>query len=309
MRRRRHGRPVHGILPLDKPVGISSNAALQQVKLLFKAAKAGHTGNLDPLATGVLPICCGEATKFAQFLLNADKGYHSTLRFGIETDSGDSDGREVGRVDAATLSADAVERALVPLRGEIQQVPSMFSALKRGGQPLYKLARRGIHLELEARPVTIHELRLLDFRAGEVAEADLQIHCSKGTYVRMLAVELGRQLGVGAHVSALCRYQAGAFCAEDTVNVERLRELSEAGRFADMDALLHPVDEAVQHLPMVCLRGAERHYLRRGQAVRATGTGVPGCGLVRLHLDDGEFLGVGEVLEDGRLTPRRLVAA
>ncbi len=307
MRRRRRGRPVHGIIPLNKPAGRSSNAVLQEVKSLLQAAKAGHTGSLDPLATGVLPICCGEATKFAQFLLNADKGYYSTLRFGIETDSGDSDGCEISRASAATISAVAVERALAPLRGEIQQVPSMFSALKRDGQPLYKLARRGIKVALEARPVTVHELRLLDFRAGEVAEAELKIHCSKGTYVRMLAVELGRELGCGAHVTALHRYQAGGFDDADTVSMEQLRELSEAGCMADMDALLRPVGDAVGHLPEVCLQAVDGHYLCRGQAVRADG--AASSGLVRLRLADGQFLGVGEVLADGKLAPRRLVAA
>ncbi len=307
MRQRRDARPVNGILLLDKPVGISSNAALQRVKFLFKAAKAGHTGNLDPLASGVLPICFGEATKFAQFLLNADKEYYGMVRLGIETDSGDSDGRELSRLSAAAISAPAVEQALQPLRGAIEQVPPMFSAIKRGGQPLYKLARRGITVELEARPVTIHVLQLLDFRPGEVAEADLRIHCSKGTYVRMLAVAIGRQLGCGGHIAALRRHRVGAFADADMISMECLTELSEAGRLAEMDALLHPVDEAVDHLPELCLRVVDRHYLRSGQLVRATG--APSSGLVRLRLEDGAFLGVGEVLDDGRLRSRRLVTA
>ena len=217
-RRRQRGRPVSGVFILNKPSGMSSNDALQRVKYLMFADKAGHTGSLDPLATGVLPICLGEATKFSHFLLDSDKGYRSTFRFGIQTETGDSDGGVVAQQSAAKLNKKAVEKAIAPFRGDIMQVPSMYSALKHNGEPLYKLARQGITVEREARPCTIFQYDLLDFRAGEVAEADVFVHCTKGTYIRTLAEDLGKALGVGAHVSMLHRTQAGPFFEEDATS-------------------------------------------------------------------------------------------
>ena len=208
-RRRNRGRPVNGIFLLNKPKGLSSNQALQRVKNLFAANKAGHTGSLDPLATGVLPICLGEATKFSQFLLDSDKHYRSTFTLGVSTDTGDCDGDVREEKDASTITQGQVLSAIEAFKGDIQQVPSMYSALKYNGQPLYKLARQGIVVEREARDITVFKYDVLDFRSGEKAELDVEVHVSKGTYVRSLAEDLGAVLGCGAHVSSLHRHVAG----------------------------------------------------------------------------------------------------
>lgn len=226
-RRRRKGRNISGILLLDKPMGITSNAALQQVKRLFNACKAGHTGSLDPLATGVLPLCFGEATKFSQFLLDADKHYRARVRLGVTTDSGDADGKVLETKPVPEITDEALEQALDNYRGEITQVPSMFSALKVDGQPLYKLARQGVEVEREARPVTIYELEVQD-RSGD--ELTLDVRCSKGTYVRTLAEDIGRELGCGAHVAGLRRLAAGPFKIEETVSIQQLEELMSEDR-------------------------------------------------------------------------------
>ena len=217
MARRRKGRPIDGILVLDKPLGVSSNRALQTAKHLYFAAKAGHTGSLDPLATGVLPLCFGEATKFSSFLLDADKGYTSTFVLGVQTATCDAEGEVLAVKSAAHVTAAQVEQALIPLRGEIEQVPPMYSALKHKGQPLYKLARAGQEVERAARRVTIYELELLAFREGEHPQVDVRISCSKGTYVRTLAEDLGQALGCGAHVSALHRTRSGPFTEANMV--------------------------------------------------------------------------------------------
>jgi len=303
--RRRRGRPVDGILVLDKPAGLSSNQALQAAKRLYFAAKAGHTGSLDPLATGVLPLCFGEATKFSQFLLEADKAYESTVVLGIATDSGDSDGKVVERADAGHLRAGDVEQALEQFRGEIEQVPSMYSAIKHGGQPLYKLARQGQEVERQARRVNIARLELRDFRGGEQPEADLYLECSKGTYVRSLAEDLGRALGCGAHVGALRRTRAGPFGLDDCVTLGALEALKADRKLAEMDALLRPADTALGTLPLVRLTESGGFYLRQGQPVLVPN--APCNGMVRVALENGEFLGVGEILDDGRVAPRRLI--
>jgi tRNA pseudouridine55 synthase len=304
---RRKGRPVDGILLLDKPAGVTSNGALQMVRRLYSAAKAGHTGSLDPLATGVLPICLGEATKFSQYLIDADKAYRSTFVFGVTTASGDADGEVLAEADASALSAVQVEAALAPFRGDIEQVPSMFSAIKKDGQPLYKLARAGIEVEREARAVTVHELVLEAFRPGPRAEADVYIRCSKGTYVRSIAEDLGAALGCGAHVAKLRRVQAGPFSEADCVSPVALETLRSREAFAEMDALLRPADIAVAALPDVVLAEAAAFYLRQGQPVQVPK--APRDGLVQLHAATGEFLGVGEILDDGRVAPRRLVVS
>ena len=198
-RRRQRGRQLNGILVVDKPAGMTSNTLLQKVKGIYFAAKAGHTGSLDPLATGVLPLCFGEATKFSQFLLEADKGYLTTVRLGIVTETGDADGELIDQVDASGIDREQVENVLAPFRGQIQQVPPMYSALKHKGTPLYKLAREGVEVEREPRAVNISELTLLDVRPGVTTEVDLRIRCSKGTYVRTLAEDIGRVLGCGGH--------------------------------------------------------------------------------------------------------------
>jgi tRNA pseudouridine55 synthase len=302
---RRRGRAIDGILVLDKPAGVTSNGALQMVKRLYSAAKAGHTGSLDPLATGVLPICLGEATKFSQYLIDADKAYRSTFVFGVTTASGDADGEELERIDAGALDAARVEGALAAFRGAIEQVPSMYSAIKKDGQPLYKLARAGIEVERAARAVTIFELALEAFRPGSRPEADLYIRCSKGTYVRSIAEDLGRALGCGAHVKVLRRVQAGPFGEADCVAPTTLEALRSREAWAEMDRLLRPADVAVAALPDVVLAEAAGFYLRQGQPVRVPQ--APAQGLVQLHTATGEFVGVGEILDDGRVAPRRLV--
>jgi len=303
--RRRRGRPVDGILVLDKPVGLSSNQALQQAKRLYAAAKAGHTGSLDPLATGVLPLCFGEATKFSQFLLDADKAYESTFVLGVATATGDADGDQLSAADASGLTAAAVETALARFRGEIEQVPSMYSAIKQGGQPLYKLAREGREVERQARSVVIHRLELREFRPGARAEAEVCLECSKGTYVRTIAEDLGRLLGCGAHVARLRRTKAGPFGIADSVSLDALEALKGDNRLAEMDALLLPAEAALNGLPVVRLSESGGFYLRQGQPVQVPR--APRDGMVRVVLESGEFLGVGEILDDGRVAPRRLI--
>jgi tRNA pseudouridine55 synthase len=305
--RQRRGRPVNGILVVDKPQLLTSNAVLQQVKRLYYAAKAGHTGSLDPLATGVLPLCFGEATKFSQYLLDADKAYRTTIVLGVSTASGDADGEVIARQDASHVTQDAVERALQAFRGEITQVPSMYSALKHQGQPLYKLARQGIEVERASRSVTVHENVLEAFRPGPQPEVDLFVRCSKGTYIRSIAEDLGQALGCGGHVARLRRTQAGPYSERDAVTMSRLEELRDREAFDELDALLLPVTSALSHLPQVTVSGDAAYYFRQGQAVRTPR--LPLDGLVCLSGDDGMFIGVGEILDDGRVAPRRLIAS
>jgi len=303
--RQRRGRPIDGILVLDKPAGLSSNRALQMVKRLYGAAKAGHTGSLDPLATGVLPLCFGEATKFSQFLLDADKAYESTFVLGIATGTGDAEGEVRASRDASTIAEADVASALEAFRGEIEQVPSMYSALKHQGQPLYKLARRGLEVERKARRVVIKQLELRAFRGGARPEVDIYLECSKGTYVRSIAEDLGEMLACGAHVARLRRTRAGAFTLADSVGMATLEALKANDRLAEMDALLLPADTAVDDLPLVRLSASGGFYIRQGQPVLVPN--APCDGMVRVALETGEFLGVGEILDDGRVAPRRLI--
>ena len=305
MGRRRRGRPLDGILVLDKPLGLSSNRALQMVKRLYFAAKAGHTGSLDPLATGVLPLCLGEATKFSQFLLDADKGYESTFVLGQTTATGDAEGEVLQTVDATAVTESDIEQALEAFRGEIEQVPPMYSAIKQDGQPLYKLAREGKEVERKARKVVIKRLELRAFRAGARAEVDVYLECSKGTYVRSVAEDLGKALGCGAHVSALRRTKAGPFGVEDSVTMNTLEALKSNEQLAEMDALLLPTDTALDGLPLVKLSESGGFYIRQGQPVQVPN--APCNGMVRVALETGEFLGIGEILDDGRVAPRRLI--
>lgn len=305
MARRRKGRPVSGILLLDKPSGFSSNGALQRVKYLYKAAKAGHTGSLDPLATGVLPLCFGEATKFSQYLLEADKVYESTFTLGARTSTCDAEGEILESIDATQVSPADVESALNAFRGDIQQMPPMYSALKRDGQPLYKLARQGIEVEREPRSVTIRRLEMRDFRAGERCEIDVLVACSKGTYVRSLADDVGAMLGVGGYVSALRRTSVGPFTEDGVVSVSTIEAHAEREELAAMDALLLPVTDALSHFPLLTLPESSGFYLRQGQAVLVPN--APCDGMVRLALETGLFLGLGEILDDGRVAPRRLI--
>ncbi len=305
-RRKQRGRNVDGILLLDKPPGLTSNGALQQAKRLFSAAKAGHTGSLDPLATGVLPLCLGEATKFSQFLLEADKKYRTTIKLGISTKTGDAEG-EIVEEKEVPLVAD-VEEILSQFRGAINQVPSMYSALKVNGQPLYKLARAGIEVERKERQVMIYELEI---REQADTEWVLDIVCSKGTYIRTLAEDIGKVIGCGAHVSQLRRLKSGPYEIEETVTMEQLEQLRDDGYDA-LDRTLLPTCTAVQQWPSIELTNITASYFRQGQPVQVASS--PTSGWVRIFnesrvQDQSNFIGVGEILDDGRIAPRRLVVA
>ena len=301
--RRKRGRHLNGILVLDKATGMSSNACLQQAKRLFEAEKAGHTGSLDPLATGVLPLCFGEATKVSQFLLDSDKRYRTRVQLGVRTDTADVEGAVISERDASGITRADVEAALEGFRGEIEQLPPMYSALKHQGQPLYKLARAGREVERQARPVTVYELTLLDFDAS-AATVDLEIYCSKGTYVRTIADDLGEALGCGGHVLMLRRLQAGAFAESQCVTMERLQALKDEGGLAAIDPFLQGCDTAVATLPPVSLPVETAGFLKQGQAVMVRH--LPLSGLVRLY-EENEFIGIGTILEDGRVAPKRLM--
>lgn len=296
-------RDVTGILLLDKPVGISSNAALQRARRLYGARKAGHTGSLDPLASGMLPVCFGEATKVSGLLLDSAKTYVVCARLGTATDTGDAEGEVIEEVDGEPVTESALAVALEGFRGAIEQVPPMYSALKQGGERLYRLARRGERVERPARPVVIHELELLGLGDGVFR---LRVRCSKGTYVRVLVEDLARAAGSVAHVIALRRLETGPFDASGMVALERLEALAGAGHAA-LDALLLPADAALAGLPALSLDADRTRRLRQGQKVAGEG-GTEGAA-VRLYGPGGRFLGLGEVEADGRIAPRRLFAA
>ena len=306
MARRRKGRSVNGLLVLDKPSGLSSNAALQHTKRLFGAAKAGHTGSLDPLATGVLPLCFGEATKFSQFLLDADKGYLSTFTLGVGTDTADANGEIVAEAPADHVTEESLLAAMAALTGTIEQVPPMYSALKVDGQPLYKRARAGEEVERASRSVTIREFGLHAFAPGPRAEVKVQVLCSKGTYVRTLAEDLGAALGVPAHVSVLRRCQSGPFALEQCVTPEQLTAAREQGTEGDLDPFLLPIEACLPHLPRLVISEAATFYIRQGQPVVVPKG--PQSGMVRVADAEGQFLGVGELRDDGKLAPKRLLA-
>ena len=297
--RKQKGRQVDGILVLDKPAGETSNRSLQRVKRLLDAAKAGHTGSLDPLATGVLPLCFGEATKVSQFLLDADKSYRATIRLGIKTASGDSQAPVISTSDTP-VSLAQLEAGLAAFRGRITQVPSMYSALKHQGVPLYKLARKGTEVVRKVRHVTIHDLRLLEFRGTEL---EVEVDCTKGTYIRCIADDLGDRLGVGAHITALRRLKSGPFLLDQAMSMTALEAAASAGPQA-IDQYLQPADLAVAHLPAVELPATAAASIRQGQLINAPDSLF--AGTIRLYEGD-RFFGIGEVLEDGRLGPIRLM--
>ncbi len=299
-KRRGDRRQVDGVLLLDKPAGITSNGALGAVKRLFNATKAGHTGSLDPLATGMLPICMGEATKMSAFLLDADKEYQVTLRFGARTDTGDAEGSVVEEAPVPALDAALIETGLARFRGEIMQVPPMYSALKQGGKRLYELARQGIEVEREPRPVTIHALDLVGWASPDLS---LRVMCSKGTYIRTLAEDIAAALGSLAHVVSLRRIAVGPY-QDAMVDMEQLEALATEG-LAELDGKLLPVDSAVAAWPRIELNRDMSYYLLRGQPLQVPG--APTQGWMRLYGPQGRFLGVGEVEADGRVAPRRLI--
>ena len=295
-------RNVSGIILLDKPRGFSSNAALQKVRWLLNAEKAGHTGSLDPLATGVLPLCFGEATKFSQYLLDADKGYETLAQLGVTTTTGDAEGEVLERREV-TVGRSDVEALLPRFRGEISQIPPMYSALKKDGQPLYKLARAGEVVEREARSVTIARLDLL---ALDDAQMRLSVACSKGTYIRTLVEDLGQLLGCGAHVAELRRTQAGPFSLAQTVTLDELEKAHAEGGSEALDRFLLPADSGLEHWPLLQFSEHSSYYWLHGQPVRAPE--APKFGMVRVQDHTGRFIGIGEVSEDGRIAPKRLIS-
>jgi tRNA pseudouridine55 synthase len=280
---------------------MGSNDALQRVKRIYRANKAGHTGSLDAQATGLLPICMGEATKLSGFLLNSDKHYHATCKLGVTTSTGDAAGEQIEVHEVPDFSIPQVKQTLEQFKGEINQVPPMFSALKHKGQRLYQLAYQGIEVEREPRKVMIYHLDLLRFE-GDIFE--INVRCSKGTYIRTLAEDIGRALGCGAHVIALRRLGAGPFKAEQMVSTDKIEQAAGAGIDA-LDQLLLSMDSALEDMPAVELVDSVAYYLCQGQAVVVPR--APTSGWLRIYNGNHEFIGVGEVLEDGRVAPRRLI--
>ncbi|HDM8043816.1 TPA: tRNA pseudouridine(55) synthase TruB [Vibrio campbellii] len=308
MARRRKGRPINGVILLDKPTGISSNDALQKVKRIYFAEKAGHTGALDPLATGMLPICLGEATKFSQFLLDSDKRYRVIAKLGERTDTSDSDG-EVVETRPIDVNLEKLEACIDTFRGESDQVPSMFSALKYQGKPLYEYARKGIEVPRESRKITVYEIVLHRFEGDEV---EMEVHCSKGTYIRTIVDDLGEMLGCGAHVTMLRRTGVAKYPYEKMATLEQLNELLEQAHRDEvapkelLDPLLLPMDTAVEDLPEVNLNAELTNLVQHGMPVQVLGApeGTP------IRMTSGEdklFIGVAEVNDDGKVAPKRLV--
>jgi tRNA pseudouridine55 synthase len=290
-------RVVDGVLLLDKPPGLSSNQALQQVKRLYQAAKAGHTGSLDPLATGLLPICFGEATKFSHFLLDADKSYRALIKLGSTTTTGDAEG-EVLSIAEVNVTPETLNAVLKQFIGAIQQVPPMYSALKHQGKALYEYAHAGMDIERAARTITIHQIILERFEQDEV---EITVSCSKGTYIRTLAEDIGHALGCGAHLAGLRRLKTAHFGLERAFTIEQL----EAMTIEQRDQNLLPVDALIENLPEVRLDKNSVFYLLQGQAVWKSGFNVEG--FFRLYTENGNFLGIGEQTADGKIAPKRLL--
>lgn len=321
-------RNITGVLLLDKPIGITSNQALQQIKHWYAAKKAGHTGSLDPLASGMLPICLGDATKFSQFLLEADKIYTVTGKLGVITASGDTDSPIIETRPVGTYSKNSIEKVLSKFRGTILQLPSMYSAIKHNGEPLYKLARKGVEIERKPREIKIFELELISSQGDEIT---LRVHCSKGTYIRTLVADIGEQLGCGAHAIGLRRLAVSGYQESQMLSFDKIRELalqsmsnlqfeqtapsssptidsaiepSRASAFAQLDALLLPVESMLNSLPVLQLTENMVYYLRQGNPIVIPH--APSSGLVSLQRKSGEFVGVGEIATDGKVAPRRL---
>jgi len=295
MQVRKAWQQVDGVLLLDKPLGLTSNAVLQKARRLFSAAKGGHTGTLDPLATGLLPLCFGEATKFSADLLDADKTYEAVVQLGVTTDSGDADGT-VTATAAVDVGIDDILQVLPQFTGAILQIPPMHSALKRDGRPLYELARQGIEVEREARAVTIHAIDCLDFSGDRLT---LRVACSKGTYIRVLAADIGQALGCGAHLAALRRTVVGDLDLGAAVTLAELEALDEAGRAG----CLQPVDTLLRNLPALVVEGEAADRFRHGNPVDI----LPGMtGKISVYAN-GRLIGIGEPGPDGRLWPKRLV--
>lgn len=300
---KRSWRDVDGILLLDKPLGRSSNAALQRVRRLYRARKAGHTGSLDPLATGLLPLCFGEATKVSGLLLDADKTYRATLALGRATATGDAEGEVVAEAPVLALDPGGVQRAMAGLTGPLLQRPPMYSALKHDGRRLYELARQGVEVEREPRPIVVHELNLTGLADRTLC---FEARVSKGTYIRTLGEDLARALGTVGHLSALRRTSLGPFAGQQLRSVDELEALAGEYGEAALDALLLPIDAALVDHPAVTLDAGQARSLRHGQVVAAQGPA--GC-RVRAYGPDCRFLGIAAVAPDGAaLSVVRLLA-
>jgi tRNA pseudouridine55 synthase len=299
MQFKRIKRAIDGVLLLDKPLGYSSNQALQQVKRLYQAAKAGHTGSLDPLATGLLPVCLGEATKFSHFLLDADKSYRALIQLGSTTTTGDAEGEVLNHAQV-NVSPVLLQETLSRFVGPIEQVPPMYSALKHQGKALYEYARDGQEVARLARMITIFDIKLNNFdQASNRVEID--VVCSKGTYIRTLAEDIGQALGCGAHLAGLRRLTTAHFSLQKAYTLEQL----EAMRLDERDEVLLPVESSVQDLPSVELDDDSTYYLLQGQSVWKSGVKING--LFRIYQESGRFLGLGELDVDGKVAPKRLL--
>lgn len=295
-------RPVNGVLLLDKPTNMTSNGALQRVKRLFNAKKAGHTGSLDPIATGMLPLCFGEATKFSQFLLDSNKTYQVIAKLGEQTTTGDREGDITLTRPTSHLTRDGIAASMTQFLGNIEQVPPMFSALKVDGRPLYELARKGIEIERKARQVTIFSLTLTNFEDNLLS---FTVHCSKGTYVRSLVEDIAKAIDCCAHVVELRRTQVSSYDQAHMFTLPQIEQILQEQGLSGLDDCLLPVDTAVYEYPLVRLSTDSAFYLQAGQAVR---TSFPtNASLLRLETEDGRFLGLGEGMPDGRIKPHRLI--
>jgi tRNA pseudouridine55 synthase len=294
---KRTKRNVNGVLLLDKPLGFSSNQALQKVKWLYQAAKAGHTGTLDPLATGLLPICLGEATKFAQYVTDADKTYFATIKLGATTTTGDAEG-EVLTTAPVNVSEAQFKQICQQFIGDISQMPPMYSALKFEGRALYEYAREGVDIARQSRLIHISHISVEDF---DTDIAKITVVCSKGTYIRTLAEDIGNALGCGAHLIGLRRTETAGYLLPNAITIEQLESLNEAAR----DALLLPVDSAIESLPKIVLNTDAAYYLMQGQAVWQAGK-IPDSDL-RIYDESQQFLGLGFLQDDGKIAPKRLI--
>ncbi len=298
MARRKKGLDIHGIVLLDKRQGISSNKAMQEVKRLYNANKAGHTGSLDPLATGLLPVCLGEGTKVSAYMLADDKRYQTVIQLGVMTDTGDVDGTVLENKPVPVISDQQLEDCLTSFVGEIEQVPPMYSALKHHGKKLYELAREGITVERKARKITIYAIECLAF-TGDTLTLDVQ--CSKGTYIRTLAEDIGHYLGCGGTVKELRRTAAGQFLLEDARTIEQLQAI-EAGE--PLQSILIPVDQPLQAMPAVHVAQFEADLIQQGQQISCS-MDIAESEMCRIYHDE-QFLGLGEMLMDAKIQPRKL---
>ncbi len=303
MARRRKGRAISGILLLDKPLGISSNRALQNAKYHFQAQKAGHTGSLDPLATGMLPICFGEATKISSFLLDSDKTYLTTATLGKTTTTGDAEGEVLAEKAVPPLDEVMIESVLSQYRGSITQIPPMYSALKHQGKPLYELARQGIEIKRKQRHVIIHQLELLSYTDTTL---ELKVECSKGTYIRTLVEDIGHSLGCGAFVSMLHRTQVDPFDNKNMINWDTVEPIegSAVDGWSELDSLLLPIDSGLKQFPKITLDDKQKVALLHGQAIKIA---VPDASYIRIYDKNQLFLGMGIPDGDSVLKPKRIM--